>query len=248
MISLRTRATAALLLSSLALAGCVTDPDTGQQRMSRAGSGAAIGAGAGALLGAILGGRNNTAEVLVGAGLGAVAGGAIGRSQDQREARLRAATANTGIEVQRQGDEIALKIPNEVSFDFNQAAIKPDMRAALDQVAAVLASDQGTLVAVSGHTDAIGSDAFNQALSERRAAAVADYLEYKGIAKTRVTAKGYGKQFPLASNDTDDGRAKNRRVEIRLTDARMAAAGPPAYQPNGFPPPPPGYPSPPPPR
>jgi outer membrane protein OmpA-like peptidoglycan-associated protein len=169
----------------------------------------------------------------------------IGRNADRREAQLRAATAGTGIEVQRQGDEIALKIPSEVTFDFNAAVVKPEMRAALDQVAAVLASDSAALLAVSGHTEAIGSDAFNQALSEKRAAAVADYLEYKGIPKARVTAKGYGKQFPVASNDTDAGRAKNRRVEIRLTDAGAVAQngmtnGPPA----GFPPPPPGYPSP----
>jgi len=209
--------TVALLASSLALAGCVTNPDTGQQTLSRGGGGALAGAGAGALLGAILGGRNNRAEVLIGTGIGAIAGGAIGSYMDKQERELRARTAGTGIEVTREGDEIALQLPSGISFDFNSASVKPQFRPALDQVAQTLASYQSTFIDVSGHTDAIGSDAVNQRLSEQRAQAVADYLSYQGINRARVATRGYGKQFPIAPNDTDAGRAENRRVEIKLS-------------------------------
>jgi outer membrane protein OmpA-like peptidoglycan-associated protein len=206
-----------MLSSALVLGGCVTDPETGQQRVSRGGGGALAGAGAGALLGAILGGRNNRAEVLIGAGLGAIAGGAVGSYMDKQERELRQRTAGTGIEVQRNGEEIAIKLPSGISFDTNQAILRPDMRPALDQVAQTLASYQSTLIDVTGHTDSTGSDAINQPLSERRANAVADYLQYQGVQRVRMATRGYGAQFPVASNDTDSGRALNRRVEIRLS-------------------------------
>ncbi|WP_353200592.1 OmpA family protein [Sandarakinorhabdus sp.] len=207
----------AALSSALVLGGCVTDPETGQQRISRGGGGAAAGAGAGALLGAILGGRNNRAEVLIGAGLGAIAGGAVGSYMDKQERELRQRTAGTGIEVARDGEEIAIKLPSGISFDTNQAILRPDMRPALDQVAQTLASYQSTFIDVTGHTDSTGSDAINQPLSERRANAVADYLQYRGVQRARMVTRGYGAQFPLASNDTEAGRALNRRVEIRLS-------------------------------
>jgi outer membrane protein OmpA-like peptidoglycan-associated protein len=206
-----------MLSSALVLGGCVTDPETGQQRVSRGGGGALAGAGAGALLGAILGGRNNRAEVLIGAGLGAIAGGAVGSYMDKQERELRQRTAGTGIEVQRNGEEIAIKLPSGISFDTNQAILRPDMRPALDQVAQTLASYQSTFIDVTGHTDSTGSDAINQPLSERRANAVADYLQYQGVQRVRMATRGYGAQFPVASNDTDSGRALNRRVEIRLS-------------------------------
>jgi len=207
----------AAMASTLALAGCVTDPETGQQRISRAGGGAAAGAGAGALLGALLGGRNNRAEVLIGTGIGAIAGGAIGGYMDKQERELRARTAGTGIDVERQGDEINLKLPSGISFDFNSAVVKPEFRPALDQVAQTLASYQSTFIDVSGHTDAVGTVAVNQRLSEQRSQAVADYLSYQGVNRARVATRGFGKQFPIASNDIEAGRAQNRRVEIKLS-------------------------------
>jgi outer membrane protein OmpA-like peptidoglycan-associated protein len=207
----------AMLSGALVLGGCVTDPETGQQRISRGGGGAAAGAGAGALLGAILGGRNNRAEVLIGAGLGAIAGGAVGSYMDRQERELRQRTAGTGIEVAREGEEIAIKLPSGITFDTNQAVLRPDMRPALDQVAQTLASYQSTFIDVTGHTDSTGSNAINQPLSERRANAVADYLQYQGVQRARMAVRGYGAQFPVASNDTDAGRAQNRRVEIRLS-------------------------------
>jgi outer membrane protein OmpA-like peptidoglycan-associated protein len=216
-MAIKTKFILALLAGTLALTGCVTDPETGQQGMSRAGGGALAGAGAGALLGALLGGRDNRAEVLIGTGIGALAGAGIGSYMDKQERELRARTANTGIEVERKGDEINLKLPSGISFDFNSAAVKPEFRPALDQVAQTLASYQSTFVDISGHTDAIGSDAVNQRLSEQRAKAVADYLGYQGVNAARVATRGYGKTYPIASNDTEQGRAENRRVEIKLS-------------------------------
>lgn len=216
-MAIKTKLTIAVIASALTLTACVTDPDTGQQTLSKGGGGALAGAGAGALLGALLGGRNNRAEVLIGTGIGAIAGGAIGGYMDKQERELRARTANTGIEVERDGEEINIKLPSGISFDFNSAAVKPEFRPALDQVAQTLASYQSTFIDVTGHTDSTGSDAINQPLSERRAAAVADYLQYQGVQRARMATRGYGAQFPVASNDSEAGRAQNRRVEIRLS-------------------------------
>ncbi|OYU14881.1 MAG: hypothetical protein CFE37_08305 [Alphaproteobacteria bacterium PA4] len=229
-MAIKTRAIIAIIVTSLTLTACVTDPETGKQTLSKGGGGALAGAGAGALLGAILGGRDNRAEVLIGTAVGAIAGGAVGSYMDKQERELRARTANTGIEVERQGDEINLKLPSGISFDFNSATVKPEFRPALDQVAQTLASYQSTFIDVSGHTDSIGSDAVNQRLSEQRAAAVADYLQYQGVNRARVATRGYGKQFPIASNDTEAGRAQNRRVEIKLspvTEQDLNGAQPP---------------------
>jgi outer membrane protein OmpA-like peptidoglycan-associated protein len=207
----------ATLSSTLVLGGCVTNPETGEKRIARPAATAAAGAGAGALLGALLGGRNNRAEVLIGAGVGAIAGGAVGGYMDKQARELKQRTAGTGIEVEQQGDEIAIKLPSGIAFDTNEAIVRPDMRPALDEVAKTLASYQSTFIDVTGHTDSTGGDAINQPLSERRAAAVADYLQYQGVQRARMATKGYGAQFPVASNDSEDGRAKNRRVEIRLS-------------------------------
>lgn len=216
-MAIKTRAFITIIAASMTLTACVTDPDTGKQTLSKGGGGALAGAGAGALLGAVLGGRNNRAEVLIGSAVGAVAGGAIGSYMDKQERELRARTANTGIEVERKGDEINLKLPSGISFDFNSANVKPEFRPALDQVAQTLASYQSTFIDVSGHSDSIGSDAVNLRLSEQRATAVADYLQYQGVNRARVATRGYGKQFPIASNETEAGRAQNRRVEIKLS-------------------------------
>ena len=203
--------------ASLALSACVTDPDTGQQRVSRAGIGAGAGAATGAILGAVLGGRHSRAETIIGAGLGAVAGGAVGGYMDRQERELRARTAGTGIDVVRQGDNIDLRLPSGITFDFNSATVKPQFRASLGQVAQTLASYQSTYVDVTGHTDSVGTDAVNQRLSEQRATAVADYLSYQGVNRARIATRGFGKSQPIASNADEAGRAQNRRVEIHLS-------------------------------
>ncbi len=228
-----------IIAASLALGACVTDPDTGQQRVSKAGGGAALGAGAGALLGGIIGGNTGA---LVGTGIGAIAGAGVGSYMDKQEKELRERTRGTGIEVKREGDDIALNLPSGISFDFNSAQVKPEFRPALDQVAQTLASYQSTYVAVAGHTDSVGSDSVNQRLSEQRATAVADYLAYQGVNRARLTTRGYGKNFPVAPNDTDAGRAQNRRVEIKLTPVTEGNGNARPGQPVGQQPPRPGQP------
>ena len=199
------------------LAGCATDPYTGEQHITRAGTGALIGSGAGALLGALIGGRNNRAETIIGAGIGAVAGGAVGNYMDRQEQKLRQQTANTGIEVERQGNDIVLKMPANVTFDFNSAVLKPQFRPELEDVAKTLVEFPSTFVDVMGHTDNIGSSEVNQRLSEQRAQSVAAALTAYGVQSARIATRGYGYNVPVASNDTEEGRARNRRVEIRLS-------------------------------
>jgi outer membrane protein OmpA-like peptidoglycan-associated protein len=224
-----TRTVASILTAGalLATSACVTNPDTGRQEMSRAGAGALIGSGGGALLGAILGGRNNRTETILGAGIGAIAGAAIGSTMDRQERELRQKTAGTGVDVQRVGDDIVLKMPDNVTFDFNSAALKPEFRQTLEGVAQTLTAYPSTFVDVMGHTDSVGSAAVNQRLSEQRAQAVAGALTGLGVQSARLATRGFGYNVPIASNDTEEGRAQNRRVEIRLspvTEADVNAA------------------------
>ena len=153
---------------------------------------------------------------MVGAGIGALAGGGIGAYQDRQEAELRRETAGTGIDVSRDGDVIKLNLPDGVTFDFARYELKPQFYPALNTVAGTLREYHQTIVEVSGHTDSVGSDAANQTLSERRANAVAAYLTGQGVQQSRLEVVGMGERYPVAGNDTDSGRALNRRVEIRL--------------------------------
>jgi outer membrane protein OmpA-like peptidoglycan-associated protein len=205
-------ACASLLLGT---AGCVTDPVTGQQSMTRGGKGAVAGAAGGALLGGLIGGSGTGA--LVGGAIGMLAGGAAGSYMDKQERALRAQTAGTGIEVQRQGDVIKLEMPAAVTFDFNSAELHPEFMPSLNKVAQTLAQYQSTYVNVNGFTDSVGSDAVNMRLSQQRADAVANYLKGNGVNPARITSTGFGPANPVASNATDIGRAQNRRVEIKLT-------------------------------
>lgn len=234
----KTAIVAGLAAMTLTTAGCTTDPETGQQRMSRAGTGAILGSAGGALLGAILGGRTNRTETIVGAGIGAIAGAAVGGYMDKQERELRQRTQGTGITVNRVGDEIQLQMPANVTFDFNSAALRPEFRANLQQVAQTLNSYPSTFVDVYGHTDAIGSDEVNQRLSEQRAQSVADALSIMGVNRARIATRGFGKTQPIASNDTEAGRAQNRRVEIRLspvTQADVQQSRPGGYPQQGYP-------------
>ncbi len=206
---------ASLLLSSCATyTGQTSAPDDPNRTRNGALIGAAIGAVAGILSGDDALERRQRA--LVGAGVGAVAGGAVGVYQDRQEAELRRRTAGTGIEVTRDGDVIKLNLPDGVTFDFNRADLKQQFRPALDQVASTMAEYNQTVVEVSGHTDSVGSDEYNQRLSEQRANAVANYLSGRGLMRERFEVVGMGERYPVADNSSDDGRARNRRVEIRV--------------------------------
>jgi outer membrane protein OmpA-like peptidoglycan-associated protein len=200
--------------------GCATytgqtnDPNDPNRTRNGALIGAAIGAAAGLLSGGNAVERRQRA--MVGVGVGALAGGAVGAYQDRQEAELRRATAGTGVDVTRDGDVIKLNLPDGVTFDFARYDIKPQFYPALNTIANTLREYNQTIVEVSGHTDSVGSDAANQALSERRANAVSGYLIGQGLQRERFEVVGMGERYPIASNDTDQGRALNRRVEIRL--------------------------------
>lgn len=194
--------------------GQTSDPNDPNRTQRGALIGAAIGAAAGLLSGDDAVERRQRA--MVGAGIGALAGGGIGAYQDRQEAELRRETAGTGIDVTRDGDVIKLNLPDGVTFDFAKYDLKPQFYPALNTIASTLKEYNQTMVEVSGHTDSIGSDAANQLLSERRANAVSSYLIGQGVVRERFEVVGMGERYPVASNDTDAGRALNRRVEIRL--------------------------------
>jgi outer membrane protein OmpA-like peptidoglycan-associated protein len=220
---------AAAIAASLLIGGCATY--TGQTRdpndPNRTRNGALIGAAVGAVAGILSGddALERRQRALVGAGVGAITGGAIGAYQDRQEAELRRRTAGTGIEVTRDGDVIKLNLPDAVTFDFNSAALKSQFYPALDQVAGTMADYNQTVVEVSGHTDSVGSDAYNQTLSEQRAQSVTNYLVGKGLMRQRFEVVGMGERYPIASNETDAGRAQNRRVEIRVVPLTNETAG-----------------------
>jgi outer membrane protein OmpA-like peptidoglycan-associated protein len=208
-------------LAAMALTGaCVTDPVTGDRTISKAGIGAIGGALGGYLLGDIVGGRRDRTEKIVGAGIGAVAGAGIGAYMDRQEREIRERTAGTDVEVIRRGDDLILSMPSGITFATDSATVQAQFRPTLDKVADVLDRYNQTYVDVYGHTDSTGSDAYNQGLSERRAVAVADYLVDRGVEAARLETLGYGETQPIASNDTVEGRAQNRRVEIKIVPIR----------------------------
>ncbi len=221
----------AAALSTAMLAGCATTaggtygstgPSSDQQGMSRTQKGALIGAAVGAVAGLLSGddATERRQRALVGAGVGGLAGGAIGNYQDRQERALREKMAGTGVEVVRQGDNITLNMPSNITFDFDRSDLKSQFYPVLNDVAATLQEYNQTIVEVAGHTDSVGTDAYNQALSERRAASVGNYLMSKGLMRDRFILVGAGETRPVASNDTEAGRAQNRRVEITLVPLR----------------------------
>ena len=212
---------------AITISGCATytgqtnAPDDPNRTQRGALIGAAIGVAAGLLTGDDAVERRQHA--LVGAGLGAIAGGSVGAYQDRQEAELRRQMAGTGVDVVRKGDNITLNMPGNVTFDFDSASVKPQFMPVLDNVAQTLTQYDKTVIEVAGHTDNVGSDSYNQALSQRRANAVASYLGSRGIMQQRMITVGAGESRPIASNDTENGRAQNRRVEITLVPVEQGS-------------------------
>ncbi len=214
-------AISASLVGAFALTACTTvDPYTGQTVRNNTGTGALAGALGGAALGYMTN-TNKSSEgrknALIGAGIGALAGAAAGNYMDRQQAELRRQMAGTGVDVTRQGDNIILNMPSDVPFAVDQADIQPRFYTVLDDVSRTLNAYPQTLVDVIGHADSTGSDSYNQALSERRAGSVANYLVSRGgVLPDRLYVAGRGESQPIASNETPEGRAQNRRVEIIL--------------------------------
>lgn len=201
------------------LAGCqTTNPYTGEQETSKTTIGASIGAVAGAVLGAATGhdAKDRRKRALIGAGIGGLTGAGVGAYMDAQEAKLREKLAGTGVSVTRNGDDITLNMPGNITFQTGSADLNANFFKVLDGVTMVVQEYNKTLIVIAGHTDNVGSDQKNQDLSERRAASVAQYLASRGVDGNRMTTSGYGKTRPIASNATAEGRAQNRRVEVTL--------------------------------
>jgi outer membrane protein OmpA-like peptidoglycan-associated protein len=205
---------AAAVAASVLLAGC----ENMSERQKGTATGAGVGAVAGAVLGAGTGGKAGTGAAIGGV-IGAVAGNIWSKRQEDRKKAMEQATQGTGVEVTRTADnQLKLNVPNDVSFDINSANIKPELRSVLDPFAASLRDDPNTRLSIIGHTDNTGSDAINNPLSVERAQSVRDYLSARGVPASRIDTAGRGEREPIADNNSEAGRARNRRVEMFLRE------------------------------
>ncbi|GAA3896493.1 OmpA family protein [Halomonas cibimaris] len=213
------------LAAAILLAGCAAqNPYGGQQgsqtqRSNKTAMGGGVGAAVGAVAGALSGDGSTSRRdrALIGAAVGAAAGAGVGAYMDRQEKQLRQGLQGSRIEVDRRGDDIVLNMPSQVTFGFDSAQLTGQAQSALNEVASVLREYQDTRVNIAGHTDSTGDAGYNQKLSERRARSVGSYLTQNGVSAMRLNTAGYGENQPVADNDTDAGRAQNRRVEITLT-------------------------------
>lgn len=207
--------TAALAL--LGTSACVTDPNTGERKISRTAIGAGVGGTLGYLLGGAIGG--DTARI-IGAGIGGSAGAVVGKQFDDQIRELDEELEGTGVDVEEVGDQdaILVRLPDGVTFARGSADINPGFYESLNAVAESLIRYPNSLIDVYGFTDTTGSDALNQGLSERRAAAVANYLTGRGVASSRIETRGYGESYDFLRVKTADGvdEPLNRRVEIKI--------------------------------
>ncbi len=211
-----------LVIASLAaVSGCQTyDPYTGEKKTSKTAKGAGIGAGIGVVL-AYLDNKDKSSKkrqkrMLQAAGIGAIAGGGIGYYMDRQEARLRKTLRETGVRVERDGDNINLIMPSNITFVTDGHDLNADFYEVLDSVILVLKEFNQTIIVSAGHTDSRGSDEYNQSLSERRANSVAQYLLDQGVLEARLETVGFGEKAPVADNGNAEGRSLNRRVELSL--------------------------------
>jgi len=199
--------------------GCETlDPYTGESGMSQSTKGALIGAATGAVIGLASGDDavDRRQRAMIGAGVGALAGGSVGYYMDRQEAKLREELQGTGVSVTRDGDNITLNMPGNVTFASDSSDLNPAFFDVLRSVGKVIKEFDQTVVEVAGHTDSTGAESYNQQLSERRASTVSMYLQSRDIEQQRMITIGLGESMPVADNSNATGRQANRRVEITM--------------------------------
>ena len=196
---------------------CATDPYTGESKVAKTAWGTGIGTAVGAGVGALIGGKKGA---LIGAGIGGATGAATGGYMDIQASKLRQQLTGTGVQVLRDGDNVRLIMPNDITFNTNEAVLKTSSNSVLDSVALVAKEYDKTKLQIVGYTDSTGNDKINIPLSQRRALAVSNYLNLRGIDASRLNAYGAGASNPIASNATEEGKAQNRRVEITLINAQ----------------------------
>ena len=200
------------LAALTALTACTTNPYTGEQQASKA---ATYGAGAAAVCGLI--GSMDSSKKARNAALGCgIVGAGVGAYMDVQEAKLREQLQGTGVQVVREGDNIRLIMPGNITFETDSYHLRPDFYPVLNSVGLVLAKYADTTMRVTGHTDNTGSREYNQTLSERRARSVADYLVTQKVVQSRMYVQGMGFDQPIADNSSADGRSRNRRVELYI--------------------------------
>ena len=223
-MSIRLIKTAAL---AVALTGCAA-LNTSKER------GAVIGAATGAAVGGVIGNQTGSTArgAVIGAAVGGAAGAIIGHQMDQKAKEITASVP--GATVTRVGEGLVVTFDSGILFDFNSDVLKPAARSNLDNLAANLSSFGDSKLMLVGHTDSVGTAQYNQSLSEKRAQSVANYLVMKGVPSVRVMSAGRGESEPVQPNETDAGRAANRRVEVAVTagdqmkaDAKKQAGPPP---------------------
>lgn len=204
-------------LSTLLLAGCTTNPYTGERETGKSAIYGLGGAAAGAAIGAATSSSDDRAKgALIGATVGGAAGAGYGYYVDQQEARLRQELRGTGVQVVRNGENLQLIMPGNITFASGSSDISSGFYPTLGSLVKVFQEFDKNGIEIVGHTDSTGSDDLNMRLSRDRAQSVASYLASQGISSARISATGYGSSQPIASNDTAQGRAQNRRVEINL--------------------------------
>lgn len=198
------------LITLAIVAGLVTGCETQRQTETVIGTGAGVAAGA--VIGGMAGGGRGAA---IGAGVGGGLGAAAGYNWGAIKDKLGIATKNSGVQVSEQQDgALKVNVPGSVSFASGSASLDSKLHPTLDKIAATLNEYAKTSVTVVGYTDSVGSAEANRDLSRRRASAVADYLGQRGVSRNRITVESRGEEDPIASNDTEAGRAQNRRVEM----------------------------------
>lgn len=203
----------AALASGLALSGCTTDPNTGQQRLNKTAIGTLAGAAGGATISKATGGDETGRDAAIGAALGAGVGYYMERQAKQLEQQM----AGTGVTVTpNPNGNIDLVMPGNITFAFDSASLNPSFRPTLDKLAATMNEYNQNTVTIAGHTDSVGNPSYNMNLSRDRANSVRNYLVNRGVASNRINVVAYGQTRPIADNNSDYGRQQNRRVELTV--------------------------------
>ena len=217
---LATRCMTAAIAAAIAVAGCADMTETQKGTAAGAGIGAAGGAAIGAATAGGHTGRSAATGAAIGGAVGAIGGYIWSKKMEESRQKMAQAAQGTGIDVSRTADNrLKLNIPSDAGFDTNRSDIRPALRTVLDKFSTTLNEHTVTTIAVIGHTDSTGSDAVNNPLSLARARSTRDYLVGHGVAASRISIDGRGEHEPIASNDTENGRAANRRVEIYIAEA-----------------------------
>ncbi|MDV2859905.1 OmpA family protein [Psychrobacter sp. CAM01] len=211
---MRNKLIIAAVASGLALSGCTTDPNTGQQRLNKTALGTLAGAAGGAVVSKATGGDKTGRDAAIGAALGAGVGYYMERQAKQLEQQM----AGTGVTVEQNPNtgNIDLVMPGNITFAFDDATLSSSFKPTLDKLASTMNQYNKTTVNIAGHTDSRGSASYNMGLSRDRAYSVANYLTARGVASNRINVVAYGESRPVADNSTDYGRQQNRRVELTI--------------------------------